>query len=276
MGGNIVLDEDAFIVDGQTRVLGADHAAEKDGTLKEFAVPYVLLDDVDKHLEMTQFKIVNGEAKYVRTDLVNMILTELAKEKGEDTLRKSERWRVAAAKTVEILNTDELGPWFDMIVLPNASAYGKEEVAANQGLRHKRLARATSFMTSIKPVYDWLSEIVFRSDDLTTQASELASILTEYWVAIKDLMPEAFLESNDYVLQKTPGIFSLHMLLAKPVMRDMHRGRRSFTAGDFRVMLEPIPEMSNASYWRTSEHGASAYGSMRGFADLAEILRMSL
>ena len=89
-------------------------------------------------------------------------------------------------------------------------------------------------------------------------------------------MSEAFGARNEYVVQKTPGVFALHMLLAKPILRDMYRARRPYTEEDFRIMLEPISELTEAKFWQGSERRASTYGSMRGFSELAQVLRDSL
>ena len=280
--GTIVVDDDddnlLRIVDGQTRLLGIQHAINerKESGLAAFELPFVLLDDVDRMTEMSQFKIVNGEVKSVRTDLVNMILTQLAKEQGDATIKSGDRWKVVAAGVVERLNGTDGGPWQDMIVLPNATAYPKAEILADPTLEHRRLARATSFMTSIKPVYDWLRDNYFTANDLESESEGLANILTAYWQAIEELVPDAFASRNEYVIQKTPGIFALHMLLTKPILRDMFKARRPFVKEDFKVMLEPIPEMTDAKYWHSAERRASTYGSMRGFSELAEALRGSL
>lgn len=277
--GSIVVDDDnpLLVVDGQTRILGLDHAISERGEidLRSFEVPFVLLDDVDRLMEMIQFKIVNGEAKSVRTDLVNMILTELAKEKGDASIKGSDRWKVVAARVVELLNTSP-GVWQDMIVMPNASAYSKAEVALRPELEHRRLARATSFMTSVKPVYDWLRGNYFSVTTLEDEAHELAEIVGAYWEAIAALLPTAFGDRNEYVIQKTPGIFALHMALAKPVLRDMYKAHRPFTETDFKVMLDPVPELNDPDFWHTRARRASSYGSMRGFAELADLLRVSL
>ncbi len=279
--GSIVVDGDRpfEVVDGQTRLLGIKHGIEKRGQtdLLDFQMPFVLLDNVDKLMEMVQFKIVNGESKSVRTDLVNMILTQVAAAKGDDAIKESERWRVVATRAVEILNAESRGMWDDMIVLPNATAYPKAYIEADPALAHRRLTRATSFITSVKPVIDWMNEFHFADgDDIDTESRELARVLGEYWNAICDLIPNAFGDRSDYVIQKTPGVFALHMLLAKPILRDMYRARRPYTKDDFKIMLEPIAELSDSKFWHTAERRASTYGSMRGFSELAQVFRDSL
>ena len=280
--GTLVIDvaNKPFVVDGQHRLAGFRHAIEvkKAGDdVAGFTLPFVLLDNVDRLKEMRQFKVVNSEAKSVRTDLVSVILTELARAEGKDAIKASEHWRVVAAGAVDFLNRDDAGPWYDTIVMPDATAYTRGEVEANPDLKHRRLVRATSFMTSLKPVYDWFDHWgLFQTSELGDRAAELSEVLTQYWEALRKLIPGAFADRDDYVIQKTPGLFSLHALLAKPLLSHLFSARLSLNAENFQRLLEPSAELSDANYWRASAHGASAYGSMKGFSELAELLRDSI
>ena len=80
--------------------------------------------------------------------------------------------------------------------------------------------------------------------------------------------------------QKTPGVFALHML-CKSLLRDMHTGRRPWTQEHFAEMLADSEELGMPSYWavgtdeRNRGEGAK-YGSMKGFAELADLLRQGL
>jgi DGQHR domain-containing protein len=279
--GTLVIDREhkPLLVDGQHRIAGFRHAIDvkKAAEFADFELPFVLIDNIDRLREMRQFKVVNSEAKSVRTDLVSVILTELAKAQGKDAIKESEQWRVVAATAVDILNNDATGPWHDITVMPDAKAYGREDVARDPSLKHRRLARATSFMTSVKPVYDWFDHFkLFKGSTLEERAEELAGVLTEYWEALRELLPEAFVDRDDYVIQKTPGVFSLHALLAKPLLSNLFSARLEFTRANFARLLEPSSELTNVDYWRTTAHGASAYGSMKGFSELAELLRDSI
>jgi hypothetical protein len=125
----------------------------------------------------------------------------------------------------------------------------------------------------------WMSEFHFADgDDINTEARELARVLGDYWNAICDLIPNAFGDRNDYVIQKTPGVFALHMLLAKPVLRDMYQARRPYTKDDFKIMLEPIAELSESKAHRRAagEHlriDARLLGAGAGPPGLADVAR---
>src|SRR4029077_1996711 len=148
------------LVDGQHRMRGFDYAiSEKELTeFADYEIPVVIMMGIDKIGEMRQFNTVNGTVKSVRTDLVNMILTQLADHVGNDAVRENEHWKVVVSKAVLLLNTEKGGPWEDQIVMPNSASYSGDEIDANPLLADRRVIRATSFMTSLKPIEAYLSE----------------------------------------------------------------------------------------------------------------------
>lgn len=267
------------LVDGQHRMRGFEYAI-KEKELAEFAdyeVPVVIMLAIDKIGEMRQFNTVNGTVKSVRTDLVNMILTQLAEHEGAEAVRDGEHWKVVVSKAALMLNQDEDGPWFDQIVMPNSGGYSKEQLADNPDLRHKRVVRATSFMTSLKNIESYLSvHHGSPNESLDDRSARLFKVLSEYWKAIREKMPTCFENADDYVLQKTPGVFALH-ILCKQLLPAMHTGRRAWTKSEFLVMLQDSEELSNPEFWSVgtdeSNRGeAGKYGSMKGFSELAELL----
>ena len=270
------------LVDGQHRKEGFKYAINEKG-MPEFAdyeIPVVIMMDLDKLGEMRQFSVVNGTQKSVRTDLVNMILTQLAEQEGADAVRSSEHWKVVVSQVVKKLNADPTGPWFDRIVMPDQQAYSKTEQDGNPGLLHRRIARATSFMSSLKPIEAYLSEHFTDSDPLNTRADKLYGYITAFWSAVQDLNPECFDRAADYVLLKTPGIFALHRLCLR-VMKDMYIGRRPWDQENFRQMLEDSKELSDPAYWAVGTNegdrgDAAKYGSMKGFSELADLLYEAL
>ena len=80
-----------------------------------------------------------------------------------------------------------------------------------------------------------------------------------------------FKQPGKFVLQKTPGLFALHQV-CKIVMGDMYKGRREWDRQNFKMMLEPSDELRGAEFWDAKLGQAAAYGSMKGFADLASII----
>lgn len=257
------------IVDGQHRLAGLRYAIEEKEAmhLADYSIPFVILEGIDRTAEMTQFRIVNGTAKQVRTDLVNMILTATYSGMKRGDVPKKDLWRIVVSNTVDRLAKDPESPWRDMITLPG------ETTTRGEG---GKLVRATSFITSLRPVYVWLKEASGILDKSCRNTDEeidyLYRIVADYWQAVKQVVPGAFENPSDYVIQKTPGIFSLHKLL-RHLLSDMYGGRRKFDTATFAEFLQESPEITDPDFWQKDANRASVYGSMKGFEDLYDILR---
>jgi DGQHR domain-containing protein len=282
--GTITLKESNKLplVDGQHRTRGFEYAINTKGMTEvaDYEVPVVILQDIDKVGEMIQFNVVNGTQKSVRTDLVNMILTQLSEKEGEEAVSKNEQWKVVVSHVVKRLNEDSGGPWYDQIVMPDQAAYSKEEQLADPDLRHLRVARATSFMTALKPIEQYLNIVKQEGRSVHERADDLFDVINAFWQAVRQLNPVCFLEADDYVLLKTPGIFALHRLCLK-VMKDMNQGFRAWTEGEFEDVLSNSSELANPDYWAVGtdegDRGEGAkYGSMKGFAELGDLLYAGL
>jgi hypothetical protein len=140
-----------------------------------------------------------------------------------------------------------------------------------------KIARATSALTSMRPIYSWLAEFGFMTGkNFEEQADFLANIVSEYWRAIEAVNPDAFAVPDDYVIQKTPGLFALHFSLRDRLLPRIYLGRRQWNQETFQEFLQVSPEITDAEFWHKSANRASAYGSMKGFRELADLLNDSL
>ena len=270
------------LIDGQHRRRGFEWAIEDKDVkeLADFELPIVIMQDIGLVGEMNQFRIVNGEQKSVRTDLVNMILTQLVAREGDDAVEEKNEWKVVASLAVKRLNADKGGPWFDRIVMPDQRAYSKEEVDANPALQHLRTARATSFISALKSIDTYLKIVRPGAASLAERSETLFQVLDGFWRAVRKLNPKAFEKADDYVMLKTPGIFSLHRLCLS-VMKDMYIGHREFVESEFAHMLTAASELQDPHYWSAGSSDADGgdaakYGSMKGFAELGDLLYESL
>ena len=213
---------------------------------------------------MDQFKIINGTAKSVRVDLVNSILTAIFEEQGADAIPEKELWKVVVTKAVDALNKRDDSPWQDVLLMPDETT-----VASNPG----KITRATSVITSIRPIYDYLQEFGFLSQkNVEERAAYLTDILVAYWRALRNVVPDAFTVPADYVIQKTPGLFSLHYLLKDKLLKDIYFGRRPWDEETFEEFIGDSPEITEAAFWHKNNKRAAAYGSMKGFRELADLL----
>ena len=214
-------------------------------------------------IEMDQFRIVNGTAKQVRTDLVNMILTAIYSETGRTDIPKKDLWRIVVSNVVDRLAKDPQSPWRDLIALPGEVTVPGEA----------KPVRATSFITSLKPVYIWLKEasgiLDMQCHNTEEEIDYMYGVVAD-WRAVRHVVPDAFDEPVKNVIQKTPGVFSLHLLLRHLLG---NQGRRSFDVATFTEFLGESPEITDPDFWWSESNRASVYGSMKGFQDLYDILK---
>lgn len=266
-GGKVTITDSLQVIDGQHRIAGLRYAIQekKVTELENFPISFVIIEVADRIVEMNQFTIINGTAKSVRTDLVNTILTATAAKQGDAAVAEKDRWKVVVTRVVERLDKDPASPWHKLILMPDEAGSPK----ASGG----KIVRATSFMTSLAPVYAWLKELHFLDEctDLNSEANSVYGTVVAYWQALKQVVPAAFSTPDDFVIQKTPGLFSLHKLLAY-LLSVMFHGRQPWTKENFAKFLQDSPEITDASFWNKDAARAAVYGSMKGFQDLYELL----
>jgi DGQHR domain-containing protein len=269
--GKLLITEKLQIIDGQHRIAGLRYAIEDKGAtdLADFPLTFVIIEVSDRLVEMNQFTIINGTAKSVRTDLVNSILTATVAKRGDAAIDERDRWKVVVTKVVERLDKDPASPWHNLILMPDETGSPKSTGG--------KIVRATSFMTSLRPVHAWLKEFGFldRCADLNSQAGVVYDVVSAYWQAIQKVVASPFAAPDDYVIQKTPGLFSLHKLLAH-LLPVMFAGHQPWTKENFVKFLQDSPEITDAQFWHKEGDRAAAYGSMKGFEDLYELLRDSI
>jgi DGQHR domain-containing protein len=266
------VDEKLQIVDGQHRIEGLRYAIEEKGAdyLRDFPIPFVIMEMPSRVAEMNQFRIINSSAKAVRTDLVNTILAAKVAREGDTSVSENESWKVVVTRVVDRLDKEVSSPWHGLILMPDESGSPKGN--------GKKVVRATSFMTSLKAVYQPL-EYYDYFDDVSTlndKADIMFEVVAPYWAALKSLVPEAFEEPRSYVIQKTPGLFSLHELLARKIIPWFTRQNLEWEKGNFQKILSTSREITDPMFWHKDENRASAYGSMKGFKELYELLSDSL
>ena len=271
--GEVVIadDDKLFVVDGQHRKGGAEYAiyAKHSDFLLKLDWPVMIIEGLTKSEEMRLFAIVNGTAKSVRTDLVNMILTQLVNHEGEDAVQDKDVWKVIVTRALDIINRSD--PWSGRVALPSEHSFTKQEVNADPSLANMRLVRATSFMTSLKPVYSYLEDHGFLSGSMEDRGNSVAQIVLDFWRALEEINPKLFEKADDFVIQKTPGIFALHGLLLH-LMRTMYSARREWSKDGFLTMLDNSSALFSEAVWNKADGEASKYGSMKGFAELTRIL----
>lgn len=255
--GTLILnDYPLWIVDGQHRIAGLKYAIEKQNLTewKKRELPVVILSNFEKVEEVNQFFILNTTQKRVITDLAERLISDIVKEKPgeyEKLVSKGSDWKVRALVVTDLLNETAGNPWERMIKLPNSP-----KIAAN-------IVSQTSFVKSLQPIFkDGLLSAI-------TNADRGYEILSNYWKALKKIFPDAFISPKDYVIQKTPGVFSLHELAHRIMIKG---GEKHTSENDFLTSLNVIFADSgkyDSDFWRADGEGAALYGSMKGFRILA-------
>lgn len=101
-----------------------------------------------------------------------------------------------AIPIVDIIRDDARSPWYNRVQLPGE-------------------AKQPNHIMKQRPFADSITNILKSRPSFRRKSPKaLADDLNNYWNAIKEIFPEAFDEPNDFTLQKTPGVYSLHMVFS--------------------------------------------------------------
>lgn len=265
-GGSVTLiipdDEVLWEVDGQHRLAGFQRVIEEDGVerFREYVLPVVILAESAMEGEADQFRIINETMKKVRTDLARRILALMGRTTAgrREVIRAGREAEATSVEVLDELNTRSDSPWRERIQPPNARK------------QPSHIIREASFETSLKPI---LKERPFRD----WRPERIADFLSDYWKAWQALIPDVFDHPEDYVLLKTPGVYSLHELACYVFEVCRARGQNNPTKGDFQEVLSHLGECAKPEFWaRDNFQGAAAAGSMKGFGILYDMMKEEL
>ena len=251
-------DEVLWIVDGQHRIAGLDMAIDKFGLerLKDFQLPVVIVEFDTVTEEAHQFQVLNENMKKVNTMLARRLLEMRLKQGGGDVKRQLKEnrrlWQAESVTVIKRLTDDPSSVWFGRIQPPNTSK------------QPEHIVRELSFSTSLKPLL---------TEELATHLGleRITEFVARFWEAWRQVAPEAFDAPESHVIQKTPGVFSLH-LVARYVLRLFeYRKNADPSVDEIRVVLEDAGEAAESLYWQTGNaDGAAMAGSMAGFKIVAD------
>lgn len=240
--GIVTITKPLYIVDGQHRSLGFTLAAEEDESIGEFPVPVIIIQVDEKAEEVRQFYTINKTAKGVKADLAEVLLKQLG-----DLENPAKRWRSIAIEIAKTLNNVDGGPWKDRITLPNAPG---------------KMVSQKSMTESLKPV---LTSALFGVDGNIVTAA-----LNNFWEALRSLMPEAFENPKNYVLQKSNGVFVWNEVANEHFRRQMILDK-DLGKGRALNVLKGLGEYVEHQFWANKKHGGTApnYGGRAGMQTLA-------
>lgn len=277
--GYLTIPDDVtiWLTDGQHRAKGIEYAIdEMKVSLENFELPVVILPTKDAYEEAKQFVIINKTQKGVRTDLAERHLQQAVTKEGYAKLRldlKEGRlpkaifadmeWRPRAVDIADELNKTSL-VWKGRIRVPNVS---QPTATVSQ----------KSFTDSLEPI---LTHPDFK--DLSKDVQ--VKILENYWTAIRDMMISAFASPEDYVVQKTTGVFVFHGILPTiaKYCKDPNTGKYELTYAKFKEIFSKISksEWLQAESWRASQKRLGIIGgkvaqmgtSAKSFSVLKDVL----
>jgi len=262
--GELTIPKEAlplFIVDMQHRLGGFEEAIESgDPDIASFPVTVTISDGLSRLEEVDQFDLINTTQKKVRTDLARRLKVIQAKDYDHHLAldQKGKLWEAKGPVIADILNKQP-GIWKGRILPPNKSKRDQPTM----------VVRETSFVTSLKPILQ--TPYFVRQNE-----EDSARLIFRYWEAMARVFPAAFQEPDQYVIQKTPGVFSLHELA--PEVFELARDQGDVTESILFSVLKSLQDIDDgAEFWNSENYeGAAQFGSMKGFRILASVLRQYL
>lgn len=250
-----------YIIDGQHRIEGLRAAIEaapneqQKALLEDYHLPVTIMVCKSKPQEVIHFVTINKEAKSVRTDLAERLLDSLYR-KDPDLIRSDDQRDLIAIKTkwlavVEALETTPNQPWFGRIARPNEQRKG--EKVASEGQLSKSLRH------------------IFNAS-LGWSLDKIKRYVIDFWKALEELLPEAFENPSEYVIQGAVGFGALHRLL--PTVIALHYDG---TPESIKRILEGIdPYFTDAEYWKRGTGEATQYSSEGGYQKHADMIAYAI
>jgi len=249
-------------VDGQHRLGGLRVAVEENPSLGDYPVPVVITQGLSKLEEAVLFFVVNTTQKRVPTDLAHRLIEQQMTDPNLklQIVASGRDWIPKGVRVVDAMLAKSGHAWEGKIAIPGTNNSGA-------------VTKQVSFVSSLKPVLNSIYGSV--------EPEEIAELLIRYWQAIEEVYPEAIADPEEYVIQKTAGIFPLHAIA--PEVLEMVRSRSGKITKD--GVVEVIAELnknlgknyeSGSDLWHRETGEAAKYGSQKGFRMLADILREHL
>jgi DGQHR domain-containing protein len=240
-----------YVVDGQHRIEALRRLVDEDSEKwSDFKLAFVCMLGADEMEEMGQFYVVNSTAKSVRTDLALDLLKQQAETDPEvmtGLIERSEDWKVRAESLVEqIAHTSPV--WKGRLRFPGAEK--GDTTITNAGM-----------VTAVKGL---LATPYFGQLNIENQVR----ILDAFWQGVRKVLPEAFDQPSDFVIQKQVGVQVMHGVLISIVEYVRSMGRSVVEAESFAdAMNQALLNLEGdtregdvargVDFWRAGANGAA-------------------
>ncbi len=248
-----------WVVDGQHRLYGLEHAILKDSldSVRDYLLPVTIVEGIDSYEEMRHFHIINTRHKGVPTDVVDRHLHTMWEQEGTALLDKEgdrSYLRARGAKLCHVLRNTPNSPW-----------YQKVRIAGHPASRGQ-IIRQHTMVASLEPTLR--DAFIKRLTD-----EDLGRILLNYWYAIRERWPIAFLEPRDYKIQKATGVHALHT--AFPDVVQLCRETNNFSSERMHQILTETG-VSSELWHATKGHPLVRENGVKHMRALGEYLRERL
>lgn len=246
---NIPDGTNVWVVDMQHRLKGLVKAREDSLIGDNFSFPVVITEGLEQIKEAAQFYLINTNSKKMDVALTRRLLIENNLIKDISDVKP---WEIQAVQITidlnQLLSLQE-NPWYGAIRRPNEER------------KHPHIATEKSFVSSLRQLL--LTE-------KWKQPHKAAKRLSNFWLAIKENVPEVFNDPNRYLMQRTPGMFAFNFFIA-PQFLNRYKDK------DFKNKLAGLKRLG-ADFWkRSNKRGARRFGTgMSGYSNLADHIKKYL
>jgi DGQHR domain-containing protein len=263
-------EQKLYVVDGQHRVEALRLLFEEDPQRwGSMGVPFVCMLGANEEEEMEQFYAVNANSKSVPTGLAFDLLKQQASNNAslfQELQETGKAWIIRGGDIVEHLESAPI--WAGRVRFT-----GQPKAATTVG--------NDGFVNSLRPL---LNSPFFSQMETDDQIQ----VLQAFWSGVKIVLPDAFDEPGDYVLQKSTGVATLHLLLVSVIELVRNKNQSLIDPESYSQMLEkPFQSLSEVSptgeavsgsdFWKSGGQGAAgSFSSNAGRRVLVARLRENL
>ena len=272
--GYLVLNEQEklFVVDGQHRIGGIRYAvSEREAIDVSFSVILLPLqewgikeEDECRFEEAKQFVIINRTQKTVRADLADQFIKRLPPDRRieiEGILLGPQRLKleILADKITDVLSKKS-PVWKDKIRYPNEKKSAKP-------------VSWKSFKDSLLSILksEWGQNVISLQIKEENIVDEISHILDNYWIAWKEQCIDAFMNPQDYVIQKTTGVFVLHYLFPT-IATFLENLGKNYTPQEFLSLIQLMDKGVSSNFWYRGGEAGKIGTSQKAFRRLAKDL----
>jgi DGQHR domain-containing protein len=213
-----ISDWPGYIIDGQHRIEGVRELIEGGVDLIDYEFP-VTITNFSLEDEMIQFRNLNSTANRPPKGLNDAISHTLFTKYG----RTPSTWgEIAASRATGMtmrLASDTSSPWYGRIALGGIRKRGMHTTVQAQ------------FASSLRTMF-----VSGRFSDPNEKPDHIYELLSNYWIAVDKVWPEAINNMESSIIQRPSGFFSLHRLLE----RIFNNVKISPTQENFVTLLQSI------------------------------------